>query len=161
MIKLSWRSEAQHAEQAIEGLKANITTLEAKLRETEDTVRRKEAASQKMEENLSTEIRDLQSAVKKKEEDLESRQSEINDLKSKIDVMTVQVSHLGLAIDTQKQRRRVRPNMPSRLSRVSRQTSPRWRLDLERRKKPPIERRCRPKDGRKSERPRSAIYRVQ
>ena len=29
-------SEAQHAEQVIEGLKANITVLEARLRETED-----------------------------------------------------------------------------------------------------------------------------
>ena len=31
-------SEAQHAQQVIEGLKANITALEARLRETEDTV---------------------------------------------------------------------------------------------------------------------------
>ena len=91
--------EAQHAEQVIEGLKANITMLENKLRETEDTVRRKEAASQKMEENLSNEIRDLQSAVKKKEEALETRESEMNVLKSKIDVMTVQVSHLESAIE--------------------------------------------------------------
>ena len=91
--------EAQHAEQVIEGLKANITMLENKLRETEDTVRRKEAASQKMEENLSGEIRDLQSAVKKKEEALETRESEMNVLKSKIDVMTVQVSHLESAIE--------------------------------------------------------------
>jgi predicted nucleic acid-binding Zn-ribbon protein len=91
-------SEIQHAEQTIEGLKANITALEARLRETEDTVHRKEVASQKMEENLSTEICDLQSVVKKKEEDLESRQSEINDLKSKIDVLIEQVTQLGLAI---------------------------------------------------------------
>jgi predicted nucleic acid-binding Zn-ribbon protein len=91
-------SEVQHAEQTIEGLKANITALEARLLETEDTVHRKEVASQKMEENLSTEIRDLQSVVKKKEEDLEIRQSEINDLKSKIDVLIEQVTQLGLAI---------------------------------------------------------------
>ncbi len=91
--------EAQHAEQVIEGLKANITLLETKLRETEDDVRRKEAASQKMEENLSAEIRDLQSSVKKKEEALETRESEINVLKSKIDVMTMQVSHLDSAIE--------------------------------------------------------------
>jgi hypothetical protein len=91
--------EAQHAEQVIESLKANIAMLETKLRETEDTLRRKEAASQKIEENLSGEIRDLQSAVKKKEEALEIRESEINVLKSKIDVMTVQVSHLESAIE--------------------------------------------------------------
>ena len=45
-------SEAQHAEQVIEGLKANITVLEAKLGETEDAVHRKDVASQKMEESL-------------------------------------------------------------------------------------------------------------
>src|SRR2546429_396901 len=39
-------SKAQHAEQVIEGLKANITMLEAKLRETEDTGHRKDVASQ-------------------------------------------------------------------------------------------------------------------
>ena len=95
-------SEAQHAEQVIEGLKANITVLEAKLRETEDTVHRKDVASQKMEESLGTEIRDLQSVVKKKEEALESRDSEVNDLKSKIDVLVGQVTHLELAIQQAK-----------------------------------------------------------
>jgi hypothetical protein len=95
-------SEAQHAEQVIEGLKANITVLEAKLREAEDAINRKDVASQKMEETLSTEIRDLQSAVKKKEEVLESRDFEVNDLKSKIDVLVEQVTHLELAIQQAK-----------------------------------------------------------
>ena len=95
-------SEAQHAEQVIEGLKANITVLEAKLKETEDTVLRKDVASQKMEESLGTEIRDLQSVVKKKEEALESRDSEVNDLKSKIDDLVGQVTHLELAIQQAK-----------------------------------------------------------
>src|SRR2546425_926840 len=95
-------SEAQHAEQVIEGLKANLTVLEAKLRETENTVHRKDVASQKMEESLSTEIRDLQSVVKKKEEALESRDSEVNDLKSKIDVLLEQVTHLELTIQQTK-----------------------------------------------------------
>jgi chromosome segregation ATPase len=95
-------SEARHAEQVIEGLRANITVLEAKLRETQDTVHRKDVASQKMEETLSTEIRDLQSVVKKKEEALESRDSEVNDLKSKIDVRVEQVTHLELAIQQAK-----------------------------------------------------------
>src|SRR5262245_21025714 len=79
--------KAQHAEQVIEGLKANITVLEAKLRETEDALHRKDVANQKMEENLSTEIRDLQSVVKQKEEALKSRDSEVNDLKSNRDVL--------------------------------------------------------------------------
>src|SRR5262245_38727999 len=50
-----------------------------------------------MEESLGTEIRDLQSVVKKKEEALESRDSEVNDLKSKINVLAGQVTHLELA----------------------------------------------------------------
>jgi predicted RNase H-like nuclease (RuvC/YqgF family) len=95
-------SKAQHAEQVIEGLKANIAVLEAKLRETENTGHRKDVASQKMEENLSTEIHDLKSVVKKKQEALESRDSEVNNLKSKIDVLAEQVTHLELAIQQAK-----------------------------------------------------------
>ena len=95
-------SEAQHAEQVIEDLKTNITALEARLRETEDIVHRKDVASQKMEESLSTEIRDLQSVVKKKEEALETRESEVNDLKSKIDVLVEQVTQSELAIQQAK-----------------------------------------------------------
>ena len=90
-------SKAQHAEQVIEGLKANITALEAKLRETEDALHRKDVANQKMEESLSTEIRDLQSVVKQKEEALKSRDSEVNDLKSNRDVLAEQITRLELA----------------------------------------------------------------
>ena len=60
-------SKAQHAEQAVENLKANVTALETKLKETEDSLHRKEVASQKMEETLSSEIGNLQSVVKNKE----------------------------------------------------------------------------------------------
>src|SRR5215831_2254923 len=95
-------SEAQHAEQVIEGLKANITVLEAKLRETEDALHRKDVANQKMEESLSTEIRDLQSVVKEKEEALKSRDSEVNDLKSNRDVLAEQITRLELAIQQAK-----------------------------------------------------------
>src|SRR5262245_64795109 len=86
----------------MEAIKANITVLEAKLRETEDAAHRKDVASQKMEESLGTEIRDLQSVVKKKEEALESQDSEVNDLKSKRDVLVGQVTHLELAIQQAK-----------------------------------------------------------
>jgi uncharacterized protein YbcI len=55
-----------------------------------------------MEESLGTETRDLQSVVKKKEEALESRDSEVNDLKSKRDVLVGQVTHLELAIQQAK-----------------------------------------------------------
>jgi DNA repair exonuclease SbcCD ATPase subunit len=91
-------SQAQRAEQVIEGLKANIAVLEARLRETEDAVQKKDAASQKVEESLNSEICDLQSVVRKKEEALESRDSEVSDLKSKIGVFMEQVAQSGLAL---------------------------------------------------------------
>src|SRR5262245_59704384 len=75
--------KAQHAEQVIEGLKANITVLEAKLRETEDARHRKDVANQKMEESLSTEIRDLQSVVKQKIGRASCRESVDNTVKAK------------------------------------------------------------------------------
>jgi predicted nucleic acid-binding Zn-ribbon protein len=95
-------SEVHRAEQVIEGFRAKITGLEAKLREAQENVQKKDVASQKMEETLGSEIRDLQSAVKQKEEALESRDSEINDLKSKANVLTTQVSHLELAVEQAK-----------------------------------------------------------
>jgi predicted nucleic acid-binding Zn-ribbon protein len=91
-------SKAEHAEQAVENLKANVTALETKLKETEDSLHRKEVASQKMEETLSSEIGNLQSVVKNKEEALESRDSELNESKSKIDVLTEQVTRSELAM---------------------------------------------------------------
>src|SRR4029077_8003195 len=61
-------------------------------------VRKKELASQKMEATLTAKIHDLQSEMQKKEKILESRDNEVNDLKSKIDVLVMRVSELELAI---------------------------------------------------------------
>ena len=93
---------AQNAEQLIEGLKANITVLEARLREMEDNVHKQDLASQKMEETLSAEIRDLQNVLHTKEEALESRESEVNDFKSKIVVTGEQATQLELAVEQAK-----------------------------------------------------------
>ena len=90
-------SKNQQAEQVIDGLKTNITALEARLRETEDTIHQKDVAGQKLEETLSAEIRDLQSVVAQKKEALESRAAEVTDLKSKLDATVDQVTHLELA----------------------------------------------------------------
>jgi chromosome segregation ATPase len=91
-------TKTKHAEQVIEGLKANITGLEATVRETEDTLHNRNVAGQKTEESLRTEIDNLQRALKEKEESLQSRISEVNDLRSKIDVMADQVSQAELAV---------------------------------------------------------------
>ena len=95
-------NEAQQVEQVIEGLRATITGLEAKLRETEDTLHFKDLASQKLAETLNTEIRDLRSALQKKDEDLEGRDSEVNDLTSKRNVLSEQVTQLEFAIQQAK-----------------------------------------------------------
>ena len=95
-------NEAQQVEQVIEGLRATITGLEAKLRETEEALHSKDLASQKLAETLNTEIRDLRSALQKKDEALEGRDSEVNDLKSNRDGLAEQVTQLELAIQQAK-----------------------------------------------------------
>src|SRR5438309_6011363 len=50
--------EIEQAEQLTETLKENITTLEGKLKEAEDTIRRKDSANQKMEESLTSKLHD-------------------------------------------------------------------------------------------------------
>jgi chromosome segregation ATPase len=95
--RAAFESEAQQAEQFVKTLRANITVLDARLKETEETAHRKDLAIQKMEETFGAEIRDLQSAVKRKEEDLESRNSEVSDLKSKIDALVAQATQLESA----------------------------------------------------------------
>ena len=76
--------ETQHAKQLIASLRVNNAALAAKLSETEDS--------------LTAKIHDLQNDVKKKEEALESRGNEVNDLKSKIDGQMKQVAELELAV---------------------------------------------------------------
>src|SRR5262245_66386248 len=78
-------SKAQHAGQVIEGLKANITALEAKLRETEDALHRKDVANQKMEESLSKNGRATHREGKENEEAVKTRRYEGNDLNSNKD----------------------------------------------------------------------------
>ncbi|HTN70674.1 MAG TPA: hypothetical protein VMO00_06250 [Methylomirabilota bacterium] len=96
--------EAEHAEEVIESLRAKIAGLEAELKAAEETVRKKELSKQKLEENLTGKIHDLQNEVKKKEEALESRANEINDLKSKGDVLGKQVNQLESALQQAKAR---------------------------------------------------------
>ena len=91
--------KTKHAEQVIDGLKANIIGLEARVRETEDTLHNQNVAGQKMEDSLKTQIGDLERALKEKEEALQSRISEVNDLTSKIDAMADHVTHLELGIE--------------------------------------------------------------
>jgi predicted RNase H-like nuclease (RuvC/YqgF family) len=94
--------KAKDAEDLIDGLKLNIAALETKLKETEDAGRKKDFALQKMEESLNAKIHNLQNDAKKKEEVLESRANEVNDLKSKIDGQVKQIAELDLAVQNAK-----------------------------------------------------------
>jgi DNA repair exonuclease SbcCD ATPase subunit len=85
---------AQYTEQVIESLRTEIATLEAQL----EAARDKEVAGQNMEQTLAAKIRDLQIDVKKKEESLEGRGKEINECKSKIDVLGKQIAQLEASI---------------------------------------------------------------
>src|SRR5262249_6153957 len=95
-------SKAQHAEQVIEGLKANVTALEAKLRETEDTLHRKDVEIGRASCREREEISDLESVVKKKEEVLKRRDTYVNDLKFNRDLVAEQITRLELAIQQAK-----------------------------------------------------------
>src|SRR3989442_754189 len=89
--------EARQAEHLAGNLKADITALEAKLKEMEETIRRKDFSRQKMEETLTAEIKNLQNDLKKKDETLATLGNEINDYKSKIDNNVKQIAELELA----------------------------------------------------------------
>jgi predicted nucleic acid-binding Zn-ribbon protein len=95
-------NQAQHGEQFTEGLRETIAGLEAKAKETEEALHSKDIASQKMAETLNSEIHDLKSLVKNKDEALEARDAEVNDLKSRSDGLAEQVTQLELAIQQAK-----------------------------------------------------------
>jgi chromosome segregation ATPase len=94
--------ELQDAGQVAESLKSQITALDARLKETEDSVERKDIASQKMEASLTAEIHRLQAVVTDKENILKTRDDEVNDLKSEIDVLLKRTSEFKSALQQAK-----------------------------------------------------------
>lgn len=90
--------ELQDAGQVAETLKAQIAALEHKLKATEDSLQRKDVASQKTEASFAAEIHRLQNVVKEKENVLETRDDEVNDLKSKMDVLGARITEFESAI---------------------------------------------------------------
>lgn len=89
------KKEAQDAERVFASLRENITMLENKLEETVNTARMKESASQKMEENLTGKIRGLQEELTKNQKTLQSRDAEINDLKSQLQLLSRGVKEMS------------------------------------------------------------------
>src|SRR4030095_1282047 len=101
-----WKAAVKHHEevirketqQVIQTLSEDFAILETKLKDAEETARRKTLQSQKMEERLTAEIHALQSELNTEKAILQSRGNEINDLKSNADVLVQQVTELEIAI---------------------------------------------------------------
>ena len=89
------RNETQ---QVLQSLSENVAMLEAKLKDTEESVRTKESVSQKMQEGLTSEIHALQNELNAEKEILQSRDKEITDLKSNAEVLVKHVTEFELAI---------------------------------------------------------------
>jgi hypothetical protein len=77
--------EAEQANQLVESLKVRIAVLEAKLKEAEEGVRRKDLARQQTEESLRATNQELENEITKKDEALAARAREVNALKLQID----------------------------------------------------------------------------
>jgi chromosome segregation ATPase len=92
----------KETQQVIQTLSEDFAILETRLKDAEETVRRKESVSQKMEERLTAEICALQTELSTEKETLQSRDKEINDLKSNMDARVKQVTELETAIQEAK-----------------------------------------------------------
>jgi predicted ribosome quality control (RQC) complex YloA/Tae2 family protein len=85
----------KEAQQVIQTLSEDFAMLETKLKDAVETVRGKESVSQKMEERLTAEIHALQNELNTKKETLQSRDKEINDLKSKLHGLTGKIQEMS------------------------------------------------------------------
>jgi DNA repair exonuclease SbcCD ATPase subunit len=108
--------EARQAEQLVGNLKADITALEAKLKEREETIQRKDSSRQaleselkekeklarqkdstikELEQKLAAKVQEFESMVKDKQDLLTRRDAEINDLKSQLKRLTKGISEMS------------------------------------------------------------------
>ena len=89
--------EARQVEQLSGSLKAEFAVVQAKLKETDEIVGRKDFSRKKMEETLTAKIKNLQNDIKKKDETLATRENEIDDFKFRLDDNVKQSGELELA----------------------------------------------------------------
>jgi chromosome segregation ATPase len=89
--------EARQAEQLAGSLKADMANLEAKLKEMEKTIERKDFSRKEIVETLAIEVKNLRNDIKNKDETLATRDNEIEDYKSKMDNHVKQIGELELA----------------------------------------------------------------
>jgi chromosome segregation ATPase len=83
--------ESQRAEQVIAALRKTLAMAESQLTEAAEELRRKESASDAMEESLNAKIDALQKELGKEQETLQSRETQIANLKSNLDALLTQI----------------------------------------------------------------------
>src|SRR5262249_58344034 len=82
----------KETQQAIQTLSEDFATLETKLKDVEETARRKESVSQKTEERLTTENHASQNELNTAKVTLSNRDNEIKDLKSNVDALMTEIT---------------------------------------------------------------------
>jgi DNA repair exonuclease SbcCD ATPase subunit len=97
-VKHHEKQVTQEAHQVIQTLSEDFAILETKLRDAEETVHRKESVRQEAEEKLTAEIQALQNQLSTEKETLQSRDNEINNLKSNVDDLVKQGMDLEIAL---------------------------------------------------------------
>jgi len=88
----------KETQQLIQTLSEDFAMLQTKLKDVEETARRKDSVSQKTEERLTAEKHALQNELNTAKETLNSRDNEIKDLKSNVDVLMKQLTESEKAI---------------------------------------------------------------
>ena len=88
--------EIRQAEQLAVSLKADVAELGAKLKETEETLEKKDISRRKVEESLTAKIKDLQNDIKEKDEALVAQDKEMNYYQSKIENSVKRIDELEL-----------------------------------------------------------------
>jgi len=109
----------KETQQVIQTLSEDFAMMETKFKDAEETVRSKESLSQKMEESLTAKIHGLQNELNTEKQTLQSRDNEINDLKSNVDVLVKQVTELEIAITQAKAEAAAEANRTQQLAESS------------------------------------------
>lgn len=88
---------SRQAQEFASGLEAELAALKTELKDTEETIKRKDLSYKQMEETLAAKITGLQNDLAKKDETLATRDHEINEYKATIDDNVKQLAALELA----------------------------------------------------------------
>jgi chromosome segregation ATPase len=88
-------TETNRTEQLAESSNTKIAALEAHISNMKEIVRSKESTIKGLEQNLTAKIQDFENQLRNKEELLAGRDGEINDLKSKLQVLTGKIQGMS------------------------------------------------------------------